>query len=140
MEIKNRIQALWQHGSLAEQQLWRALSNLPDYPHFDTAVQAFTFVRHVPIGDFIVDFVCPGLSLAIVLDNGCYQAVERIAGHRTTVLQYKGYVVIQLRQQDVVEHWHNVLKHLNLVCCQRLAAQCKAKRDAVGLQGELSWI
>jgi very-short-patch-repair endonuclease len=127
MELKNRIRALWCDSTEAERKLWQALQN----PHNFTLLrnlqsdfspvepQDIHFVRHVALGDFFVDFLCADLKLVIELDGGLAGAAKRLAVQRTTVLQYRGFLVVRLFQHDILGNMIGVLDKLNLILEQR---------------------
>lgn len=119
MEFKQRLRTLWRDTSKAEQILWQALQN----PQQSTPLGHCRFSRHVVVGDFFIDFVCNDLKLAIELDNG---SGHKQSKERTTVLQYRGYLVIKVWHQDILNNLCGVLNRLGLVLGQRrkaLAAQ-----------------
>ncbi len=127
MELKNRIRALWCNSTEAERKLWQALQNPHNFSllrnlQSDSSPaepQEIHFVRHVALGDFFVDFLCVDLKLVIELDGGLAGAAKRLAVQRTTVLQYRGFLVVRLFQHDILGNMVGVLDKLNLILEQR---------------------
>jgi very-short-patch-repair endonuclease len=70
------------------------------------------FRRQHPIGEFIVDFVCPELKLIVELDGG--QHSERAAedAARTSRLQAQGFVVVRYWNNDVMNDLDSVIRDL----------------------------
>lgn len=118
MEFKQRLRTLWRDTSKAEQTLWQALQNPQKYPQLGE----HQFSRHVVVGDFYVDFVCAELKLAIELDGGQTQLTRLSKNACSTVLQYKGYLVVRVWQKEILSNLRGVLERLGLVLCQRRIA------------------
>ncbi|MEL7189570.1 MAG: DUF559 domain-containing protein [Pseudomonadota bacterium] len=94
-----------------ERILWRQLRSRP----FEAK-----FVRQFPIGDFIVDFACRSLRLAIELDGG--QHAECSADIvRTKIISAHGYRVIRFWNNEVLENMDGVL--------QTIAAEVEIARN-----------
>jgi very-short-patch-repair endonuclease len=74
------------------------------------------FRRQVPLGDYVVDFICPSASLIIELDGG--QHADRVAQdeERTRWLERQGYRVIRFWNSDVRENLQAVLQHIEANC------------------------
>ena len=66
------------------------------------------FTRQCPIGDFVADFACRSLRLAIELDGGQH-SVETDAP-RTQVIEAHGYRVIRFWNNDVLANTEGVLQ------------------------------
>ncbi|MEO5707450.1 MAG: endonuclease domain-containing protein [Alteraurantiacibacter sp.] len=67
------------------------------------------FTRQHQIGDFIVDFACRRLRLAIELDGGQHAVSGTDAG-RTEVIEAHGYRVIRFWNNDVLGNTDGVLQ------------------------------
>ena len=63
----------------------------------------YKFKRQVPIGDYIVDFLCPSNKLIIELDGGQHNERENINAdiERTNFLIGHGYKVIRFWNNDI---------------------------------------
>jgi very-short-patch-repair endonuclease len=70
------------------------------------------FRRQHPIGDFIVDFVCPELKVIVELDGGHHgeQTAEDLA--RTLQLEKQGFVVVRYWNNDVMNDFDSVIRDL----------------------------
>jgi BirA family biotin operon repressor/biotin-[acetyl-CoA-carboxylase] ligase len=67
-----------------------------------------TFVRQYPVANFVVDFACRPLKLAIELDGG--QHADNAADEaRTRVIEAHGYRVIRFWNNDVLANTDGVL-------------------------------
>ena len=163
MELKYRIRALWSNSNSAERKLWQVLHNpqlyskpnpkslyMIDCPVGTRARQQINhfigshFVRHVTIGDFIVDFLCEELKLVVSLEGSeldCSHRDNELRTQsdsaqiyeRTLLLQYRGYLVVQLFYYDVLSNLQGVLDNLNIVVCQRKLQLLRNKE-------QLTWI
>ena len=106
--LRRRARDLRNGATDAERHLWRHLRG--------RQLEGFRFRRQVPIGGYVVDFVCPQARLIVELDGG--QHLEQIAydERRTAVLIGLGYRVarywnddVLLRTEDVVADIHRQL-------------------------------
>ena len=62
----------------------------------------YKFKRQVPIGSFVVDFVCIEKRLIIELDGGQHQANQVYDARRTTELSQRGFRVFRFWNHDVL--------------------------------------
>lgn len=84
----------------AEKRLW---------PHLRTRrFEGAKFTRQFPIGDFIADFACRSLRLAIELDGGQH-ADSLTDANRTRVIEAHGYRVIRFWNNEVLGNIEGVL-------------------------------
>lgn len=77
---------LRKHSTVAEQKLWRYLRS--------RSLAGFKFVRQVPIGPYIVDFVCREKRLVIEVDGGQH-AESCVDGVRDQWLTARRYRVLR---------------------------------------------
>ena len=72
------------------------------------------FRRQVPIGPFIVDFMCPAVNLIIELDGSQHgeNEAKRYDADRTEWLQSKGYRVVRFWNDDVLTDLDGVCTHI----------------------------
>ena len=77
------------------------------------------FRRQVPLGDYVVDFVCEHARLIIEVDGG--QHADRLAydGARTAWLESRGYGVVRFWNHDVLGNMEGVLESLSLALGER---------------------
>jgi very-short-patch-repair endonuclease len=80
----------------AERKLWQLLRG--------RQLEGFRFRRQVPIGPYIVDFLCPQLKLVVEIDGG--QHVEQVDydSRRSNYLAAVGYQVVRFWNHDVLLH------------------------------------
>jgi very-short-patch-repair endonuclease len=83
----------------AEQKLWRALRSRGVGPKFR---------RQVPLGPFIVDFVCFEAKLIIEVDGGQHADSQRDA-KRDRYFMDHGYRVLRFWNNDVLKNLEGVL-------------------------------
>ena len=67
------------------------------------------FTRQFPIGDFIADFACRSLRLAIELDGGQHEGSPTDA-NRTRLIEAHGYHVIRFWNNEVLGNMDGVLQ------------------------------
>ena len=84
----------------AEQRLWLHLRA--------SRFEGAKFTRQFPIGDFIADFACRSLRLAIELDGGQH-ADSTTDANRTRIIEAHGYRVIRFWNNEVLENIDGVL-------------------------------
>ena len=73
----------------------------------------YKFKRPVPIGGFIVDFVCHERLLIIELDGGQHQDAHAYDEHRTAKLMQRGFQVLRFWNHDILQRTDDVL---NVIC------------------------
>ena len=85
----------------AEAKLWQHLRR--------KQISGLRFRRQVPLGPYIVDFVCLGKQLVIELDGG--QHADRIAedDRRTEWLRSRGFEVIRFWNNEVLRNTEGVV-------------------------------
>jgi very-short-patch-repair endonuclease len=64
----------------------------------------------VPIGRYIVDFVCKEAVLIIELDGGQHSSITKYDGARTRWLEQHGWRVLRFWNNDVTENLSGVLE------------------------------
>ena len=84
----------------AEQRLWLHLRA--------SRFEGAKFTRQFPIGNFIADFACRSLRLAIELDGGQHSESATDA-NRTCIIEAHGYRVIRFWNNEVFENLDGVL-------------------------------
>ena len=95
----------------AERKLW--------YHVRGARLQGFTFRRQVPLGKYVVDFLCERQRLVVELDGG--QHADRLEHDesRTQWLGAQGYSVVRFWNNDVLANIEGVLE----VISRELAAR-----------------
>ncbi len=79
----------------AEKRLWGNLRN--------RRLNGYKFVRQVPIGPFIADFLCRDKSLIVEVDGATHSTDEEILSdeRRTNFLAAQGYGIHRVQDTDV---------------------------------------
>jgi very-short-patch-repair endonuclease len=98
----------------AEQLLWRYLKA----HHLD----GLGFRRQVPMGAYIVDFVCHAARLVVELDGGTHDFAARQAYdlRRDAWLATRGYFVLRVLNEDVMSNLEGTLEFIGMTARQRL--------------------
>jgi very-short-patch-repair endonuclease len=97
-------QAMRHEPTEAERRLWNCLRN--------RTLQGFKFSRQVPIGNFIVDFVCREKKLIVEIDGATHGEKHEVLydESRTEFLEQQGYRVIRAFNNDVYKNLDGVLQ------------------------------
>lgn len=96
-----RARELRRNQTDAEHRLWQALRA--------RGFAGAKFRRQLPIGRYIVDFVCPSRRLIVELDGGQHAAQVSRDEARSRTLAAHGYRVIRFWNNDVNENLPGVL-------------------------------
>ena len=99
----SRARALRRNQTEAEKRLWGYLRN--------KTLQGHKFNRQVPIGQYIVDFLCHDSKLVLEIDGATHGDAHEIEydEKRTGFLNAQGYLVIRCSNADVFENLNGVL-------------------------------
>ena len=84
----------------AEQRLWRFLRR--------KQMSDFKFRRQHPFGDYIIDFVCSEVMLAVEVDGGQHNAQEAEDTARTEYLNRAGFRVLRFWNNEVMREIDSV--------------------------------
>ncbi len=97
----------------AEKTLWRQLRN--------RRCVGFKFRRQHVVGDFILDFYCPGVRLAIEVDGGGHASNKQAIydACRTEVLQRCGIRVLRFWNHEVLQHIDSVMDEIHRALKER---------------------
>ena len=96
-----RARALRSNMTDAEQRLWHHLNR--------RQIDKLKFRRQMPIGNFIVDFVCLERSLIIELDGGQHATQHAYDAQRTGWLQGQGFTVLRFWNHEVLQNTAGIL-------------------------------
>ena len=102
--MKSRARSLRRNSTDAEVLVWQHLR--------DRRLLGCKFSRQVPIGKYIVDFLCEDPPIIIELDGGQHIEQERYDQTRTNWLQANGFLVLRFWNNDIAENLEGVLKSL----------------------------
>jgi very-short-patch-repair endonuclease len=94
---------LRRHQTDAERLLWFRLR--------DRRLGGWKFKRQVPIGRFVVDFLCADAKLIVEVDGGQHSDSQRDA-ERTTALEAFGYLVVRFWNHDVMRNIDGLLEEI----------------------------
>ena len=89
-------------GTLSEVLLWNVLKG--------KKIKGYQFMRQKPIGDYIVDFFCSKLKLAIEIDGISHNDKSESDQIRQQNLESLGLSVLRFYEWDVKENIHTVVQ------------------------------
>jgi very-short-patch-repair endonuclease len=100
---RNTAKTLRRTMTRAETLLWRYIKA----PHLD----GLLFRRQVPMGAYVVDFVCHAVRIVVELDGESHDFEERLARDavRDAWLTSRGYLVLRFTNQQVLSQLEGVL-------------------------------
>ncbi|MGL6020788.1 MAG: endonuclease domain-containing protein [Gibbsiella quercinecans] len=82
----------------------------------DRRLGGYKFRRQLPIGPYIVDFVCLQRKLIVELDGGQHMEQAGYDARRTRYLEQHGFKVLRFWNNEVFDNWSGVqaviLQHL----------------------------
>ena len=100
----------------AEKKLWyEVLSN--------KRLGNLKFTRQKPLAEYIVDFYCAELMIAIEIDGDTHASQEQYDKRRTEILNKYGVEVIRYTNAEVLNNLEGVYQHL----CERISVIKSAK-------------
>ena len=102
--MKNRARSLRRSSIDAEIILWHHLRG--------RRLLGYKFRRQVPIGKYIVDFLCEDKAIIIELDGGHHMKQENHDLIRTDWLEANGFCVLRFWNNDVMGNTDAVLERL----------------------------
>jgi len=111
---QERARALRHDATDAEHWLWQHLRS--------RQLLGQKFRRHVPIGQYIVDFLCCECELIVEVDGSQHRQQEGYDRTRTHFLESQGYRVIRYWNNEVLQQGDAVLESI----MQALAAAQQA--------------
>lgn len=74
------------------------------------------FKRQVPVGNYIVDFLCYQKKVIVELDGGQHLEQARYDQKRTLFLERSGFQIIRFWNHDVWQHLETVLNKILHAC------------------------
>ena len=102
MNTTAKARQLRRQSTDAERKLWAILRN--------RQLTGYKFRRQVPMGSYIVDFVCFEKNIVVELDGGQHQAQHGYDGNRTQWLQSAGFRVIRFWNNQVLSETDGVVQ------------------------------
>jgi very-short-patch-repair endonuclease len=103
-DLKVKARELRKNSTLSEILLWREIK--------ERKLLGFQFHRQVPILDFIVDFYCHELKLAIEIDGSSHYYNYKYDVSRQSEIEKYGIHFIRFDDLEVKKNLPNVLKTL----------------------------
>jgi very-short-patch-repair endonuclease len=104
--LKSKARRLRQNSTLAEILLWKNIKG---------KALGYEFHRQVPIDEYIVDFYCHELQLAIEVDGNSHNynfAMDELRQHR---IENLGIKVIRFTDEDVKRFMNDVLRSIQVI-------------------------
>ena len=102
----DRARKLRIDATAAERRLWQKLRG--------AQIDGASFRRRHPAGNFILDFYCPALRLAIELDGGQHADASSRDRQRDHWLAQHGVTVLRLWNSDITQNLSGVLEVIAL--------------------------
>ena len=93
---REQAKALRRQMTEAEKKVWHGLRG--------RQTQGYRFRHQVPLGRFIVDFVCHEARLIIEIDGGQHEPSSEKEIRRTRFLETEGYHVLRFWNNEVLEN------------------------------------
>lgn len=103
-QAHNYARILRSEQTNTEKVLWYNIRN--------NKLNGIKFKRQVPIGKYIVDFLCMHKKLVIELDGSQHVENQEYDNIRTEYLKSNGYTVIRFFDDEVLKHTENVLTEI----------------------------
>ncbi|WP_375393303.1 endonuclease domain-containing protein [uncultured Sphingomonas sp.] len=101
-QLLTRSRELRTHPTEAEARLWERLRG--------ARLNGLRFRRQVPLGSYIVDFLCPAAKLVVELDGSQHVDQQAYDARRTSFLEGEGYRVLRVWNNDVLARPDAVLE------------------------------
>ena len=124
--LRQRARKLRTESTDAEQHLWYYLR---------AHRLGYKFKRQVPMGHFIVDFICYEGRLIIELDGGQHQERQSYDAQRTEILISKRFRVLRFWNHEVLQNTTNVLEVICKTLSPALSREKISKPDFYSLRG-----
>lgn len=101
-KLKQLARYLRNNSTLSEVLLWQQLKG--------RQMRCFDFHRQKPIDNYIVDFFCPELMLAIEIDGDSHDIKLKEDARRQRILESLGVMFLRFQDRDVKQNMAGVLK------------------------------
>ena len=113
-KLKSFAGELRKSGTLAEVLLWKELRGRKMY--------GCRFLRQKPIGNYVVDFYCPTLKLAVEIDGSSHDAKMEKDENRQKELQRLGISFLRFTESDMRRSPDSVMRAIREKVTPLLAA------------------
>ena len=77
-------------------------------------IGGYHFRRQVPVGQYVVDFVCLKAQLVVEVDGSQHLAAVTRDDQRTVTLQSRGFRVLRFWDNDVLQRTEGVLEAIRV--------------------------
>ena len=104
-KLKPLARELRKNGTKGEALLWKKVLRAKN-------MEGYQFNRQLPIGNYIVDFICRKLNLIIEIDGSSHISKSIEDTRRQETLEKQGYTVIRFTEQEVVYWIDEVAKEI----------------------------
>ncbi len=101
-KLKSKARRLRKEGTKAEALLWLCLKG--------RKIGGYQFTRQKPIGNYIVDFYCPRLGLAIEIDGITHDHKQAYDRKRQREIESQGISILRFFDDDVKTNLDEVVK------------------------------
>ncbi len=105
-ELKERARQLRKNSTLAEVLLWNQIKN--------RRIKGYQFLRQKPLDNYIVDFFCYELMLAIEIDGDSHHYKVERDQVRQKRLESLGIKFIRFTDWDIKKNMEGVLQQLEI--------------------------
>jgi len=132
-KLKQLARELRKKSTLSEVLLWNKIKN---------KTFGVEFHRQIPIDEFIVDFYCHELKLAIEIDGGSHDYKFEYDEKRQGKLEQYGIKVLQFNDLEVKKNINNVLRVIEITVSERNnipQPRWLCRFAGANSKGELSW-
>lgn len=124
---QQRARELRQNSTDAERWLWQRLRN--------RQLLGQKFRRQVPVGQYIVDFLCRECKFVVEIDGSQHQQHRDYDDRRTQFLQSQGYRVLRYWNNEVLQQGEAVLESIVQVLADRCGRPLTPTPLPVGERG-----
>jgi very-short-patch-repair endonuclease len=107
----DKARLLRKNQTFAEAALWQRLRNREFCGH--------KFRRQVPIGPYVVDFLCNAARIIVEVDDGQHAKQVHEDTMRDAYLRSHGYEIVRFWNNEVLGNLDGVLQSLTLTLSQR---------------------
>jgi very-short-patch-repair endonuclease len=104
-KLKNLARQLRKNSTLAEILLWKNIKGKS---------YGYEFHRQVPIDEFIIDFYCHELRLAIEIDGNTHDYNYNLDENRQKKLESFGITFVRFSDNDVKRNLNDILRALEI--------------------------
>ena len=102
--MSHRARALRRNATDAERKLWQHLRT--------RQLRGARFRRQVPVGRYVVDFLCERAGVVVEVDGGQHAEQAEYDAARTTDLEAHGWIVLRFWNNEVLENIEGVLTRI----------------------------